>query len=47
MPRGTVAAQKVQQYTQYYPDPPVSSVFPTSLAYCPLPTTTPRTQPEH
>ena len=35
--QGTVAAQQVQQQTQYYPDPPVSSAIPPAPAHCPLP----------
>jgi len=35
--QGTVAAQEVQQNTQYYPDPPVSSAIPRAPAQCPLP----------
>lgn len=34
---GTRLAQRVQQDTQYYPDPPVSSVIPPSPAQCPIP----------
>jgi transcriptional regulator GlxA family with amidase domain len=34
---GTALAQRVQQDTQYYPDPPVSSVIPPTLAECPIP----------
>ena len=34
---GTVAAQKVQQNVQYYPDPPVNSAIPEAPAHCPLP----------
>lgn len=34
---GTALAQKVQQATQYYPDPPVSSTVPPSPAQCPIP----------
>jgi cyclohexyl-isocyanide hydratase len=33
----TALAQKVQQDTQYYPDPPVSSVIPPTPAQCPIP----------
>jgi cyclohexyl-isocyanide hydratase len=33
---GRALAEEVQQHTQYYPDPPVSSVIPPSPA-CPLP----------
>ena len=33
--QGTAAAQSVQQTTQYYPCPPVSSVFPKATS-CPL-----------
>jgi cyclohexyl-isocyanide hydratase len=33
--KGTVAAQEVQQSTQYYPDPPVSSAIPPAPP-CPL-----------
>ena len=36
--QGTAAAQSVQQVTQYYPCPPVSSVFPEATS-CPLPLT--------
>ena len=36
---GTVAAQEVQQNTQYYPDPPVSSAIPPAPPQCPLPPT--------
>lgn len=35
--KGTVAAQQVQQSTQYYPDPPVSSAIPPAPAHCPVP----------
>lgn len=35
--QGTVAAQKVQQNTQYYPDPPVSSAVPPAPPHCILP----------
>ena len=35
--QGTVAAQQVQQNTQYYPDPPVSSAIPPAPSQCPLP----------
>jgi transcriptional regulator GlxA family with amidase domain len=34
---GRELAEKVQQATQYYPDPPVSSVIPPTPAQCPLP----------
>lgn len=34
---GTALAQQVQQATQYYPDPPVSSTVPPSPAQCPIP----------
>jgi transcriptional regulator GlxA family with amidase domain len=34
---GTALAQRVQQDTQYYPDPPVSSVIPPTPAACPIP----------
>jgi transcriptional regulator GlxA family with amidase domain len=34
---GTTLAQRVQQDTQYYPDPPVSSVIPPTPAECPIP----------
>jgi cyclohexyl-isocyanide hydratase len=34
---GTALAQRVQQDTQYYPDPPVSSVIPPTPAECPIP----------
>src|SRR3984885_7322875 len=34
---GTVAAQEVQQNTQYYPDPPVTSTIPAPPRQCPLP----------
>jgi transcriptional regulator GlxA family with amidase domain len=33
---GTAAARKVQQVTQYYPDPPVTSEIPPTNT-CPLP----------
>lgn len=33
---GTSAAETVQQMTQYYPDPPVSSQIPNTIS-CPLP----------
>ena len=36
--QGTVAAQAVQQQTEYYPDPPVSSTIPPAPS-CPLPPT--------
>ena len=35
---GTALAQKVQQATQYYADPPVSSALPPTPAQCPIPT---------
>ncbi len=35
--QGTVAAQEVQQSTQYYPDPPVSSAIPPPPPHCLLP----------
>jgi cyclohexyl-isocyanide hydratase len=35
--QGTVAAQQVQQNTQYYPDPPVDSAIPPPPPKCPLP----------
>jgi transcriptional regulator GlxA family with amidase domain len=35
--QGTVAAQQVQQQTQYYPDPPVSSAIPPAPSSCLLP----------
>jgi transcriptional regulator GlxA family with amidase domain len=35
--QGTVAAQEVQQSTQYYPDPPISSTIPPAPRHCPLP----------
>ena len=35
--QGTVAAQKVQQDTQYYPNPPISSSIPASPPHCPIP----------
>ena len=35
---GRELAEKVQQATQYYPDPPVSSTIPPSPAQCPIPT---------
>ena len=35
--KGTVAAQQVQQTTQYYPSPPVSSAIPPAPASCPIP----------
>ncbi len=34
---GRALAEKVQQDTQYYPDPPVSSAIPPAPA-CPIPT---------
>jgi transcriptional regulator GlxA family with amidase domain len=34
---GTALAQKVQQRTQYYPDPPVRSDIPPTPAQCPIP----------
>ena len=34
---GTELAQRVQLDTQYYPDPPVSSVIPPTPAECPIP----------
>jgi cyclohexyl-isocyanide hydratase len=34
----TKLAQRVQQDTQYYPDPPVSSEIPPAPAECPIPT---------
>jgi transcriptional regulator GlxA family with amidase domain len=34
---GTKLAQRVQQDTQYYPDPPVSSEIPSPPAQCPIP----------
>ena len=34
---GTELAQRVQQDTQYYPDPPVSSEIPPTPAECPIP----------
>ena len=34
---GRPLAEKVQQDTQYYPDPPVSSAIPPSPAECPIP----------
>jgi transcriptional regulator GlxA family with amidase domain len=34
---GTKLAQRVQQDTQYYPDPPVSSEIPPTPAECPIP----------
>jgi cyclohexyl-isocyanide hydratase len=34
---GTKLAQSVQQQTQYYPDPPVSSEIPPAPAQCPIP----------
>jgi transcriptional regulator GlxA family with amidase domain len=34
---GTTLAQRVQQDTQYYPDPPVSSEIPPTPAECPIP----------
>jgi cyclohexyl-isocyanide hydratase len=37
---GTALAQEVQQQTQYYPDPPVSSVIPPVPPQCPIPTRT-------
>jgi transcriptional regulator GlxA family with amidase domain len=35
--QGTVAAQQVQQQTQYYPDPPVSSAIPPAPSSCLVP----------
>jgi cyclohexyl-isocyanide hydratase len=35
--KGTVAAQQVQQTTQYYPSPPVGSAIPPAPASCPIP----------
>lgn len=35
--QGTGAAQQVQQHTQYYPDPPVSSIIPSMPSQCLLP----------
>jgi cyclohexyl-isocyanide hydratase len=34
---GTVAAQQVQQQTQYYPNPPVDSAIPPAPSSCPIP----------
>lgn len=34
---GTDLAERVQQATQYYPDPPVRSAIPTAPARCPIP----------
>ena len=34
---GIDLARKVQQNTQYYPDPPVSSIIPPTPAQCPIP----------
>jgi cyclohexyl-isocyanide hydratase len=34
---GSELARQVQQSTQYYPDPPVSSAIPPSPAQCPIP----------
>jgi transcriptional regulator GlxA family with amidase domain len=34
---GIDLARKVQQATQYYPDPPVSSTIPPTPAQCPIP----------
>jgi transcriptional regulator GlxA family with amidase domain len=34
---GTELAQRVQQDTQYYPDPPVRSGIPSTPAECPIP----------
>ncbi|WP_395711969.1 DJ-1/PfpI family protein [Reyranella sp.] len=34
---GTKLAQQVQQDTQYYPDPPVTSEIPPAPAECPIP----------
>jgi cyclohexyl-isocyanide hydratase len=34
---GQELAEKVQQATQYYPDPPVSSAIPATPAQCPIP----------
>lgn len=39
--QGTVAAQGVQQTTQYYPDPPVTSELPPPSDECPIPLTPP------
>jgi cyclohexyl-isocyanide hydratase len=39
MLRGTAAAQHVQQGTQYYPDPPVTSEIPPATS-CPIPQVT-------
>src|SRR5262245_11982632 len=36
----TELAQRVQQDTQYYPDPPVSSEIPPAPAECPIPADT-------
>ena len=38
---GTKLAQRVQQDTQYYPDPPVSSEIPPTPAECPIPHSAP------
>jgi len=35
--QGTAMAQYVQQMTQYYPDPPVTSAIPNTIS-CPVPT---------
>jgi cyclohexyl-isocyanide hydratase len=35
---GTELAQRTQQATQYYPDPPVRSVIPPTPKQCPIPT---------
>ncbi len=42
---GTELAQKVQQDTQYYPDPPVSSTIPATPSQCPIPTRSPKAVP--
>ena len=34
---GTVAAQQVQQQTQYYPNPPVDSAIPPAPSSCLIP----------
>jgi hypothetical protein len=34
---GRELAERVQQDTQYYPDPPVSSAYPSVPAQCPIP----------
>ena len=34
---GRELAERAQQFTQYYPEPPVSSLIPPTPAQCPLP----------